>query len=371
MLTDRQRRVLEMRQRGLSRSSIAAEMGISESAVKGLLERARRWEDAPAGVQDALTVTGIDPSHARFGYRKVKDPDTGSFNTVMWRLPPAEEESFLDRLKDTLQDVPALPAIDAPETCDSDLLTVYPIADAHIGMMAWGRETGEVYNTEKACARLRGWVGRCVDLSPASETAVILDVGDLMHADDQSNTTWASGHQLDVDTRFYRTLEATIAAMAAAVEYAAQKHARVIVRILRGNHNPHSYMAVMLALKERYRDCGQIFVQADPAEFWVHTHGDCFFAAHHGDKAKAERLVLYLADEYAKQWGATRHRHIWTGHLHHHKSADIGGATWEQLRAVTARDAYAVSHAYCARAQLQGITFHKTKGEVQRVKVAS
>jgi hypothetical protein len=36
---------------------------------------------------------------------------------------------------------------------------------------------------------------------------------------------------------------------------------------------------------------------------------------------------------------------------------------------VTARDAFAASHAYTARAQLQGITYHKERGEIQRVKV--
>lgn len=50
-------------------------------------------------------------------------------------------------------------------------------------------------------------------------------------------------------------------------------------------------------------------------------------------------------------------------------SADIGGVVWEQLRALTARDAYAISNAYTARAQLQAITLHKDRGEVQRVKV--
>lgn len=93
-------------------------------------------------------------------------------------------------------------------------------------------------------------------------------------------------------------------------------------------------------------------------------------AAHHGDKARADRLVMFLADEYAELWGRTLHRFLWTGHLHHHKSQDIGGVTWEQLRAVTARDAYASSHAYTARAQLQAITYHKTLGEIQRVKIA-
>jgi hypothetical protein len=94
-------------------------------------------------------------------------------------------------------------------------------------------------------------------------------------------------------------------------------------------------------------------------------------AAHHGDKAKAQRIINRLADDYAEMWGRTRHRFLWTGHLHHHKAQDIGGVQWEQLRAVTARDAYAVSHAYTARAQLQAITYHRERGEVSRVKVSA
>ncbi len=62
-------------------------------------------------------------------------------------------------------------------------MTVYPIADAHIGMMAWGKETGEDYNTKIAVARLQSWLGACIAASPPSETAIILDVGDLTHAD--------------------------------------------------------------------------------------------------------------------------------------------------------------------------------------------
>ena len=93
-------------------------------------------------------------------------------------------------------------------------------------------------------------------------------------------------------------------------------------------------------------------------------------AAHHGHGAKADRIVHFIADQYREVWGATRHRFLWTGHLHHHKSQDIGGVQWEQLRAVTARDAYAVSHAYASRAQLQAITYHRDRGEIMRVKVS-
>jgi hypothetical protein len=237
--------------------------------------------------------------------------------------------------------------------------------------MAWGRETGEDYDTAKGCARVREWVARAVAASPPSGTAVILDVGDYTHADDDTNQTPQSRHALSVDTRHFRTLDMGIAALGSAIEAARAKHRRVIVRILPGNHNRTSYMATMFALAERYRNEPAVEVQKVPGEFFVHEFGRVMIAAHHGDKAKADRIVHSVADEAAEIWGRTRHRFLFLGHLHHHKSQDIGGMKCETLRAVTARDAYAVSHAYSARAQLSGITYHRETGEHTRVYVGA
>lgn len=283
-------------------------------------------------------------------------------------IDPMAEAEAIRSIFDGLTPAVAIPP---PSYTDSDLLTVYPVSDAHIGMRAWSRETGEDYDTDIAVDRLRSWIGRLVSSSPQSKEAIILDVGDLTHMDDGTNQTPASKHILDVDGRYFRTMEMTISALADATELALAKHDHVQVVIIAGNHNPHSFMAILFALAERYRDNPRVTVRKDPREFWCHQFGDCLLAAHHGDKAKPERLVMFLADEYAQQWGATKHRYLWTGHLHHHRSADIGGVKWEQLRAMTSRDAYAFTHAYSARSQLQAITLHRMAGEIQRQAVSS
>lgn len=276
-----------------------------------------------------------------------------------------------ERIKEIFEGLAPAALVPEPVHSYADLLTVYPIADAHIGMHAWARETGEAYDTDIAVSRLRDWISRLVASSPASAEAIILDVGDLTHADDGTNQTPTSKHVLDIDSRYFRTLEVTIAAMSDAVELALTKHGHVHVVIIAGNHNPHGYMAILFALAERYRNNPRVTVRKDPRELWSHRFGDCLLAAHHGDKAKPEKLVMFLADECAEDWGQTKHRYLWTGHLHHHKSADIGGVKWEQLRAMTARDAYAYTHAYSARAQLQAITLHRKAGEIQRQAVSS
>lgn len=150
---------------------------------------------------------------------------------------------------------------------------------------------------------------------------------------------------------------------------AAQKHRKVTFCILPGNHDKDSYRAIMFAMRERYRTSPRIDIVATPMEFFVHEFGKCMIACHHGDKAKATRLVLDAADRWPEMWGRTRFRHYYTGHLHHHKSEDIGGMTWTQLRAVTAKDAYASGHSYSARSQMVAYVFDKERGEIAQHKV--
>lgn len=338
----------------------ARALGVNRRTVQRALAR----DPAVQRGMDSLGMQ-IQPGIAWIKTKPTEDQPGYSFMVKVG----GEDVDLLDRIRDVFNDLEPVAHTPAPEYLEADLLTVYPLADVHLGMMAWGKETGEDYDTNIAAARVREWVGRCVSASPASETAVIVDVGDLMHADDQTNQTPRSKHVLDIDTRFYRTVDITVETLIAAVELARQKHSRVIVRILPGNHNPHSYVAIMFALAQRYRDEPRVEVIKEPGEFWVHQHGRVMLCAHHGDKARADRLVHFMADQYAEMWGQTRYRYLFTGHLHHHKSQDIGGVQWEQLRAITARDAYAFSHAYSARAQMQAITYHRERGEIMRVKV--
>jgi hypothetical protein len=337
---------------------------------------AHRWNIARSrglhlseGAQQAVNRVKLSGVEAKGGWIHDYDEDGKKVGTVRWSAGEAQETDLIDRIREAFADVDPAPVIPAPEYTNDQLVTVYPIADRHQGLKAWGKEIGEDYDQKIAANRMKDWMGHCVAASPASETAIILDIGDGEHIDDATNQTPRSKHTLDADGRVFLTVENSIATLAFCVEAALAKHASVVVRILPGNHNPTLYLAVMFGLAERYRENPRVDVQKVPGEFFVKRFGRCLFAAHHGDKAKAERLVTFVADEFAEEWGKTRHRFLWTGHLHHHKSADIGGMKWEQLRAVTARDAYAFSHAYSARAQLQAITFHRDQGEVQRVSV--
>lgn len=341
----------------------ADELGVAVSTFKHRLNIAKINDPAITEAKAAVG-TSLTPVLA---WAKTKSEDGTSYSVL---LKPTQED-IVERLHDAFDEIRPADPLPSVKYCDEDLLTIYPIADAHVGMMAWGRETGADYDTKLACARIREWMARVVAASPPSKQAVVVDVGDLTHANDDTNATPRSKHVLDVDTRFFKTVESVIAALTSAIGSALEKHEAVKVVILPGNHDPYAYLAVLFALDAHYRNEPRVDVIKQPGEFWVHQFGLNMIGFHHGDKAKAERLVLWLADEFPEMWGATRYRKMFTGHLHHHKSADIGGCEWEQLRALTEKDAYARSHAYSARAQLQGITIHKDRGEVSRVKVTA
>lgn len=329
----------------------------------GLAERNR---DPAISVGMEAVGTSITP--AGMWIKTGKDEDGVSRSIYLKPLQEATED-VLDRIRYAFEGLEPAKPVAAPENALEDLCTTYPIADAHLGLRAWHKETGSDYDTSIAADRVIDWVGQCVASSPASGTAIILDVGDWTHANDDTNQTPRGKHVLDVDTRMFRTLDVGIATLGGAVEIALTKHQTVHVVILPGNHNSTIYLAVMFALAERYRDNPRVVVHKKPGEFFLFEFGRVLIASHHGDKAKADRLVHFVADEFAEAWGRTKYRFLFTGHLHSHKSQDIGGMKWEQLRAVAERDAYAVSHAYSGRAQLQAITYDRTRGEVQRVSV--
>lgn len=347
--------------------AVARHFGVDPKTVRESLRRGQRREAQSPGVLDALKQTGLEVADARFGYRRVKDPETGSFNTVFWRLADVSPDDLAERLREALSDIPPAPPIEIAGTPSPDLMTLLPIADAHVGLMAWGREAGEDWDTRKGAERLALWGMRTIAALPASSRLVILVAGDLLHADDTRAETPASKHRLDTDTRHFRTLEIVIETLARVIDYGLSMHTEVVLRVLPGNHDPHASMAVLFALAERYREHPRVAVQKEPAEFFIHQFGQVLIAAHHGHRAKAPQMVHFIADEYATLWGKTRFRYLFTGHLHHHKSQDIGGMEWTQLPAITARDAYTVSHAYVARARMIGVSYHRERGEVSRV----
>ena len=124
--------------------------------------------------------------------------------------------------------------IPKPEHPLDDLLTVYPMGDPHFGMHAWGKETGEDFDLKIAEDLTYAAIDRLVASAPASKEAVILELGDFFHADNNTGQTPRSHAQLDTDNRWARVMQVGLRAMVYVIKRALEKHEHVTVRIVRG-----------------------------------------------------------------------------------------------------------------------------------------
>lgn len=317
------------------------------------------------GITEALDRLGMSAAVARGGWLK----DKGA--SLRFDLPKAkmDPQMWIDALKEGLSTDPIPIAPVAPFVADDDLCAVYPVADLHIGMLADAEEVGEDWDTKRAQAVFNETFGRLTQVTPSAGTAILAQLGDLTHVDDQRNVTPQSGHQLDADARFFQILRRAVATMKWAIEALRTKYPRVIYRGCRGNHDMTAHHAVTLALAEAYAGVEGVEIVTSANEFYVHEFGANMLVLHHGDRGKPDRLAHFAAAEWPEVWGRTRHRLILYGHVHHERRVEIGGIALESVGTIIPRDAHAYSNAYSAGRRLISITLHRHSGEVSRARV--
>ncbi len=268
------------------------------------------------------------------------------------------------------QEVKGLAPLMAPPARSMDeLLAVYPMGDPHIGMYAWQKETGEAFDLEIARSLSLGAVDRLVASAPAAATAIILPLGDVFHADDQTNATPANKHQLDVDSRFVKVLGVGIEIYRHIVLRALEKHQSVVVRFVAGNHDPHSVWSLAFTIAAYFASEPRVQVDLDPAAHWFYRFGSVLIGATHGDKSKHSQLLGVMAADRPRDWGETKHRFFYTGHVHHSTVTELPGLVCEAFRTLAARDAYAAGHGYRAGRDMVCIVHHRDHGEIERHRV--
>lgn len=345
---------------GKSTAQIAEAMGISFYTARDRVRRLRR-DPAIAASMEAVG-TSLVPALA---WAKTKSEDGTSYSVL---LKPEQDSpaDMAETIREAFEGMQAAEPVIAPAQVMADLCSLYPLMDAHIGMHAWGRETGsQDYDLRLAAMDMRQAFAKVLALTPPSEQAILLIGGDYFHADDNRAETPASKHKLDVDGRIHKVLTVGIAIIADTVERLLQRHQRLTVRVLRGNHDPHSHLVLTFAMVERYRLEPRVTVDCDPRDLFMMQWGKCAIFAHHGDKGKPQQMALYLSD-VCPFWSGARHRHYFTGHVHHDAAKDLGPLRWESLRAFCPPDSYAASMGYGGRRALQSVTFDKTDGLVLR-----
>lgn len=346
-------------------------LGIHDTTFGNRLRVAeRRGFTLSEGAKTVVDRAKLSATEAQGGWIHDYDEDGKKVGTTRWTKPRIEDDpaQWADIIKEALSDVPLAVHMDPP-TGPSDLCAVFPVADLHVGLLTDQEEVGEDWSSKKSYRVFADLFARLAHVTPSAETAILAQLGDLMHVDDQRNITPQSGHQLDADTRYFMILRRAVAAMRFAIDTLRAKYPRVIYRGCRGNHDLHSHHAVTLALAEHYRETPEVQIIQNAGEFYVREFGVNMLVLHHGDKAKPERLVQFAAAEWPEIWGRTKHRLALSGHVHHETRKDVGGMSFESVGTIIPRDFHAYANAYAARRGLVSITLDRMQGEVSRARI--
>jgi len=353
-----------------SKAECARILGIDAGTFRNRLRRAEeRGFTLSDGAKDVVDRARLSPVEAQGGWIHDYDDDGKKVGTTRWTKPRIEDDPlrWTEALKDALSDAPLAVQMDRPSG-PKDLCAVFPVADLHVGLLTDEEEVGEDWSSKKSHKVFAELFSRLVEVTPSAETAVLAQLGDLMHVDNQRNVT-QSGHQLDADTRYFLILRRAVAAMRFAIDALRAKYPRVIYRGCRGNHDITAHHAVTLALAEHYREILNVEIVQSAGEFYVREFGMNMLVLHHGDKAKPERLVQFAAAQWPEVWGRTKHRLALSGHVHHETRKDVGGMVFESIGTIIPRDFHAYSNAYAARRGLVSITLDREQGEVSRSRI--
>lgn len=267
-----------------------------------------------------------------------------------------------------LADVEPLPV--GPRSSDftnDDIVPWIQIGDAHLGMLAHEAETGANFDLKIAERELMFAIGMLIDELPKVERLVINDLGDFTHYENFKGVTEASGHALDIDTRFPKMIEVYSRLMRNIIDRALTKANVVDVIINQGNHSRTNDIWMAELLRVAYGASGRVNVLNNSSPFIAYRMGNTFVLTHHSDQCRPDRLAAVMATDYAEDWGATEFRYIDVGHIHHKMtSKEHPGVMIESWNQLASKDKWANDNGYRSRQSISVVYRSRTFGDVGR-----
>jgi len=250
---------------------------------------------------------------------------------------------------------------------DDDILVKIPIADAHIGLLTWHKEVNVDFDMSIAQQLYTDAITRLVVTTPSASTCLLLDLGDTIHTDDQTNQTKGHKHQLDVDGRYDKLYDMSLHILCTMIDTALTKYPKVIFRKTRGNHDGDSSIGISAALAMRYRDEPRVSIERSPSLFWWYQFGRTLHFSTHGHTVRKQSSLPEIAAHDCKSvWSTCDFVYIDTGHVHHQQILETRTAVCESHNSLTAGDSFNYGHGYRSLRNLKAITYHKTYGEIAR-----
>lgn len=319
-------------------------------------------------IKNESNELGLDDGDVKHGWIKSK---TASLFFKNPNFKEKEEENY-ERIREAiLKDIdahsPRYALFERSYSRDNHLLVIDP-ADVHIGKLCESFETGEEYNSQIAVQRVLEGVQGILDKTKGFHIDKILFIGgnDILHIDSPKRTT-TSGTPQDTDGMWYSNF------LIAKQLYVEILEKLLTVADVHFTFNPsnHDYVhGFFLAdvIRTWFKDCEQITFDCSISHRKAFRYGLNLIGTTHGDGAKNQDLPLLMATEFPIDWAATKHRYVYTHHVHHKFSKDYIGVTVESLRSPSGSDSWHHRNGYQhAPKAVEGFLHHPIQGQVARI----
>ena len=320
------------------------------------------------GVKAAAEQAGVDVESVKHGWLKTKDASLFFKNPLHKDESQKQLEELSKQLiKDLKEFAPEYPEIKRKLGKKEHLLVLDP-ADIHIGKLADSFETGETYNNQIAVKRVKEGVQGILNKAQGFPIDKILFIGgnDILHIDTPKRTT-TSGTPQDTDGQWYSNFL-----------IAKQLYVDVLLQLIAvadvhftfnpSNHDMMSGFFLADVIQTYFQNNKNITFDCSIAHRKGYRYGSNLIGTTHGDGAKQADLPLLMAQEFPIEWSKTKHRYVYTHHVHHKQSKDYAGVTVESLRSPSATDSWHHRKGYQHAPQaVEGFIHHYKNGQIARL----
>jgi len=320
------------------------------------------------GIFESCDKMDVDFTTVKHLWKKTKEESLFIKNPDYKEKGEVEISKLQQELIKDLQNYsPKFTKLIRKQDTQSYLLVIDP-ADIHIGKLASAFECGEDYNNQIAVQRVLEGVKGILQKASSFNIDQILFIGgnDILHIDNPKRTT-TSGTPQDTDgmwhTNFLIAKQLYVDVLELLIGVAD-----VHFQFNPSNHDYTNGFFLAQVIETYFRNCKNITFDCSIAHRKGFKYFNNLIGTTHGDGAKMQDLPLLMAQEYSKWWGETKHRYVYTHHVHHKVSKDFIGLTVESLRSPSGTDSWHHRNGYeHAPKAVEGFIHCKNNGQIARI----
>ncbi|AUV57222.1 DNA repair exonuclease [Erwinia phage vB_EamP-S2] len=358
-------KLITLMEEGKTNKQIAEHFECSVRAVQSYKTRLARRGFSPENDMDHIQNPLFMVKGQSTYYNKEGNP------TQRWVKTKLDNEQWEQLIADFISgissSIPRHDPVPAPVlSLPTDRLNLYPFTDFHLGMLAWGEESGDDWDMTIAEDLAVKWIDAAVAMAPQASTAVLANMGDFLHWDGMEAVTPTSRHVLDADSRFQKLVRVALRIIRTLIDRLLATHDKVHVIMAEGNHDESSSVWLREGLSLVYEKEPRVTWDKSADPYYHYSFGKTMLMFHHGHKANMRRVESAMLGKFIREIGQADYRYCHVGHLHHAKLEETTTMLIEQHRTLAAKDAYASRGGWVSKRSASVITYHADFGEIAR-----